>query len=72
MEVFAVPVLLPFVRVERLLVLALKVALVARELLVGPVAPHVRYQFRPAPALELALALFASQQRRRVGNLGGT
>ena len=73
MEVFAIPVLLPFVRVERLLVLAFEVALVARELLVGPVVPHVRYQLRPAPALEgILVTFFAGQQWRRVGNLGGT
>ena len=57
MEVFAVPVLLPFVRVERLLVLALEVALVAPELVAGLVRPHVRDQLRPASALEFAAFL---------------
>ena len=65
MEVFAVSVLLQFVRGQRLFVLALVVTMVARELLARPVLLLVRDHLRTAPALELA-AFIAGQHSRRV------
>ena len=60
--------LLPFVGVERLLVLACEVALVARELLGRSVLPLVRDQLRVAPGFELS-AYIALQYRRRIFHL---
>ena len=68
MKVFAIPVLLPFMGVERPLVLARVVALVALELLVRSVLPLVRDQLRVAPGFELS-AYIALQYRRRIFHL---
>ena len=60
--------LLPFMGVERLLVLARVVALVALELLARSVLPLVRDQLRVTPGLELA-AFRALQYWRRIFHL---